>query len=693
MKKICFVQVVQNCRKNAWLLVSTMAAVCLYLDLSLIKIVISFFVLAVAFFASAFDVAKPKYKPFHNLKIGRILLTVMLALAGFVKFNATWTSVYEVYILAQRLGVNSAVLLYGVGAMGSITSIYAMYTLSCWIELVFTKVLKENLLVQQKTELLANLRRNWYFPISALAFFCLSTTLSLGYVIGLLIAFLMAMLISTQIPSIWEMTKNSNIVLRLISLGTAIGICFAAQALFYNAWIESSKIQALNAMIPIAVNFPIIISILAAAISFFFVYCCVLAFWNNITEILRKHKIFDEIRTFEWIIYGVMFILTLSFMVYSLSQSQAFYGTEHPYDIIYTSDSPYLVKGNVYLSLTNPENDLRQPLFAVFSAPFAGIPYLLARLIGAPASTQAILINSIQVLLLFISNLILAKMLRLDAIKRTCFMMLSACTYTQLLFTLMMEQYVVAFFWLILCMYLIVEKQQPDRIVLWGAGGTLLTSMILLPFMSTESPIKSFKDWFWDMVKYGMEFVTLILFFCRFDVIFSMISKITQLSRFTGKTVTLVDKIYQYTEFISNCFLAPNAGVNTTAVDYVSWQLDVATDISFVGIIILVLAIISTIWNRDKKSSLLAAGWAAFSVVMLLGLGWGTLENGLILYALYFGWAFLVLLFQLVEKVEMKLNIRFLIPAFTVCIVVALLIINIPEIMEMLNFAITYYPV
>ena len=304
----------------------------------------------------------------------------------------------------------------------------------------------------------------------------------------------------------------------------------------------------------------------------------------------------------------------------------------------------------MYLALTHPENDLRQPLFAVFAAPFVGIPYLLARVMGASATVQAILMNSAQILMLFTANFMLAKMLKLNSVKRICFMLLTSCTYSQLLFTLMMEQYIVAYFWLIFSIYLIVENQQPERIALWGAGGTLLTSMILLPFMSNKSPVKDFKAWFMDMVKYGLEFVALMLVFCRFDVIFNLMSRISFLSGFTGKTVTFADKIYQYTDFICNCFVAPDAGVNTTAVDHISWQLNPATGISFIGILILVLVAISAIWNRDKKSSLLAAGWVGFSVIMLLGLGLGTKENGLILYSLYFGWAFLVLLFQLAGK-------------------------------------------
>jgi hypothetical protein len=526
-----------------------------------------------------------------------------------------------------------------------------------------------------------------------MAFFCLSATLTLGYIAGLGIAFVIAIMIASQIFSLWSYTRNHSNALCMLSITTAIGICLAGQESFYADWSVSSKAQALEAMLPVAVDIPGIISIFGAIAAVYFVYFCVLVFWNSVTEVLKESNIFCEIKTAEWVIYSLLLIASLSFMVFSFTQSQAFYGTELSYDIIYTSDSPSLVKGNVYLALTHPENDLRQPLFALFAAPFIGIPYLLARLIGPSATVQAILVNSAQILMLFTANFMLAKMLKLDSVKRICFMFLTSCTYTQLLFMLMMEQYIVAYFWLVFCMYLITEKQQPDRIALWGAGGTLLTSMVLLPFMSTKSPVRDFKVWFMDMVKYGLEFVALMLVFCRFDVVFNLMSKISQLSGFAGKSVTFADKIYQYTEFIGGCFVAPMAGVNSTAVEHISWQLNTATGINFVGVLILTLAVFSAIWNRDKKSSLLAAGWVGFSVVMLLGLGWGTKENGLILYALYFGWAFLVLLFQLVEKIESKLNIRFLVPIFTVCIVAALLVINIPAIMEMVNFAITYYPV
>ena len=153
-------------------------------------------------------------------------------------------------------------------------------------------------------------------------------------------------------------------------------------------------------------------------------------------KIFSEVGIFSGIKVTEWIVYGVLLTASFSLMIVSFAQTEAFYGTEYAFDIIYTSDSPSLVKGNVYLALTHAENDLRQPLFAVFAAPFIGIPYLFGRLFVTTASVQAMLVNSVQVIMLFVANSILAKMMKLSPMKRICFILLTCCTYTHLLFTL-----------------------------------------------------------------------------------------------------------------------------------------------------------------------------------------------------------------------------------------------------------------
>lgn len=538
-----------------------------------------------------------------------------------------------------------------------------------------------------------NLKKNWFLPISAVAFFCLNASLTLGYFIGILIAFIFSLIIFSKESSIWTLIKSEHIGVQVLVGLTAMGICWAGQERCYKMWSFSSQIQAIESMAPFSVDIPACMSVVGAVVAFIFVYYFVLQFWNNIKRIALTTKVFTGIRTAEVTIYIILLLIMLVLVTFAFLQTEAFYGTDHPYDIIYTSDSPSLVKGNVFLSLAHAENDIRQPLFAVFTAPFLGIPYLIGRLFGTSASVQAMLMNYAQIVMLFAANFMLTRVMKLTSMKRVCFMLLTCCTYTHLLFTLMMEQYIIAYFWLILCIYLICEKAQSKRIAFLGASGTLLTSIILLPLISKKAPLHNFKAWLLDTIRYGFEFIAVLLAFCRFDVIYYSMAKFYQFSKFTGKTVTFADKIHQYTGFIRNCFYAPNAGINHTAVDHVSWQMNSMTGVSIVGVVILALVIISAILNRDKISSLLAAGWVGYSIIMLFVLGWGTQENGLILYSLYFGWAFLVLLFQLVEKIESKLNLKFLLPIVSIGCAVTLAVVNIPAILDMVNFAITYYPV
>jgi len=76
---------------------------------------------------------------------------------------------------------------------------------------------------------------------------------------------------------------------------------------------------------------------------------------------------------------------------------------------------------------------------------------------------------------------------------------------------------------------------------------------------------------------------------------------------------------------------------------------------------------------------------------MLLFVGWGTQENGLILYSLYFGWAFLALIFQLVNAIEEKVKMPVLLPT-TMLLSLLFLALNMKSFYDMLKFAVVYYP-
>lgn len=560
------------------------------------------------------------------------------------------------------------------------------------------RLFKNGLPEGRKPEMLANLKRNWYFPISALAVFCLNARFNIGYFLGIPIAFLAAALIASQVPSLKNWEKANPKALRIFSFLTAIGICWDHKVAFCSGWAISPKALALTERFPMLPQAISIVSIAGAVAGFCFAYLWVLTFWKKLLQIISNLKLFHGISPAEWVVYSLLAAVTIGWMAYAFCQSEAFYKSTLPESVItgaiYTSDSSMLLDvDNAFLSLSNAENDIRQPLFAVFAAPVLGLPYLLGRLTGAQSTLEAVLMNGVQICILFIAHLILAKLMKLDSRKRLCFMLLLSCTYVHMLFTLMIEQYIFAYFWLVLCMYLISEKQSSRGFALCGAGGTIMTSMVLLPFCSRESPLRSPKEWFLDTVRYGLGFLAMLLLFCRFEIIYSPFSKLSLYSNFFGRELTFADKLYQYTAFLRSCLLRPDAGIKVQSPVHISWQLHEAVGIDLIGVVILALVIVSAVLNRSKISSRFAIGWVGFSVVILLLLGWGTSENGLILYGLYFGWALFVLLFQLAEKLETYTKTKFLLPVFTALSAVFLLLCNIPSILEMVEFLIQYYPV
>jgi hypothetical protein len=81
----------------------------------------------------------------------------------------------------------------------------------------------------------------------------------------------------------------------------------------------------------------------------------------------------------------------------------------------------------------------------------------------------------------------------------------------------------------------------------------------------------------------------------------------------------------------------------------------------------------------------------ALSFLVLCLVGWGTAENGLILYSLYFGWAYFCLAFLAVEKLFTAWP--FGRNAVLSLAIAALAYVNIPGIVDLIQFGIQYYPV
>ncbi len=639
-------------------------------------------------------------------------MTVLLLLGGFVRFYSTWRRSGAVAALAARLGLPVSALLAAAGLVCCAAAAYAVCLLSClvlrWGGRLFCWAFDRDKMaeaglefkdqmnalrqaaVQDRGRMLQNLKQNWWFPLSAMAFLRLHTCRYDGMAVGLALAFLLLLAAAARLPALWSEARRTHPAVRAAALLTAVGICLAAQEAFCYTWKDYAPPKVLHSLLPAGTDAARLMGAIGAAAAFAAVYVGVLAIWRRLAALVKQAALLEGIGRAEAAVYAVLVLVSVAAAGWLFARSQAFYGTHMDYDVIYTGDSPALVKygSTAYLMLSHPENDLRQPLLALFAMPFLGSAYLFGQLLGGGQAVQAILLNSVQLCMLFAAGFMLAKSLRLTPLQRVCFVLLSGCTYPRLLFSLMMEQYVVACFWLALCVYLISERRRLPGFALWSAGGTLLTSLVLMP-VSGRSPAKNPWCWLLDMVRSGSAFVALLLVCGRFDVLYGLVNTVNGLRRFTGIAVTNMEKLYQYSGFVVNCFVAPAA--DTTI--YKTWQMGAAQAVNWAGIVLLVLCLFSAVLNRKKPIGLLAGCWVLFSAVMLFVFGWGTRENGLLLYTLYFGWAFLVLLVLLVQALAERLRRAWILPVCCAAAAVLLAVINLPELMRLVRFAIDCHPV
>lgn len=665
--------------KNLWkelpLLVSAIAALCLFMIPSKIVILLVGAVFFCVLAAVLFGIARPEPFTCKYRKGLAWLVALYAAAVGFYQFFDSWTHSSLLATVAGLVGVPVAWVAAAVGTVGCIVGMLALYTLGCWVVIFLVQYLPR----KEVPDMMAGLKRNWYFPLSVLAFFLTAevvpleemevtnTAVTADFFLGLPAVMIAAFAAATQMPGPKQWRKEDNAFWTLVSCLTAVGICVAR----YD-WSDQTV-------------FCMVCAVMAGPA----VYVCVSALWRYLRKTFRETGLFAGVGKWEKVLYGLLLGATLIFVAAVFCNTDAFSDTLYKYDIIYTSDAPTLVRENAFLNLTHSQNDLRQPLFAVCAAPFVGWAYLLS---DVSPVLWVICLNAVQVVMMFAANWMLARAMKLEGLARVCFMVLLCCGYPYLLFSLMMEQYIVAYFWLVLTVYLACVKTKADGISYVGATGSLLTSAVLLPLTSDRHPVKNFRDWFWDMVNHGVEFVAAVLIFGRLDVIRGIADRAGVLGQFTGKEVTFLDKLYQYTAFLRACFTAPAAGENLEFAENISWQLAPAEGLSFVGIGVLLLALVSAVLNREKKSSRIAACWVGFSFVVLCVLGWGTQENGLILYALYFGWAFAMLLYQLVQWIGEKTRAAFLVPAVSAVGAVWLLLNNVPAMAQLVKFALTYYP-
>ena len=427
-----------------------------------------------------------------------------------------------------------------------------------------------------------------------------------------------------------------------------------------------------------------IISILAFPFTILIIY-------KFIDFIISKIKIFfASLSKIEKKYLVIFTFLSLIISIFITTNTTAFtfpiYNSSNAYcDVIYTADSGMLLKGNGYVNASFMENDIRQPLFGIFALPFSLPALLVSNVLKIFSITNGyyIILMIIQFTILAITTIMLSRMLDISEHEKKYFYLLTSVSFPYMLFSMVLEQYAIALFYLVLLIYNYYNNKDKTNYAYVGAVGTLLTSGILFPLISN---IKNIKNYLINVLKCFILFISVLIIGGQFPQLINAPNTFTHLiGDFTTK-VTLIEKIFQFTHFVKEIFIASPGIIKFTT--FPSYQLINFNSVSIIGIAFILICIISFVLNRDKYIARICFSWVIFSILILLIIGWGTSENGLVLYSLYFAFAYLILYFLFIKRAFKN---KMLYKSIIVLSSIIMFIFNIKEIISIISFGLKYY--
>lgn len=404
-------------------------------------------------------------------------------------------------------------------------------------------------------------------------------------------------------------------------------------------------------------------------------FCTYFIIWYFLIKLVFDKVIlfFRRFTKFETCIFYI-YIVTFAFVnLLILFKTNAFVfpleDGEVVYDIIFTTDSSlFLLDIDVFSSPGAVQNDIRHLLFGIIGIPISMICIPLAFLIKLTAGVlgYTVLFGTVygyfisvgQAFLFAISGILIYKILHQEVKESFAklFTILYFVSYSTILFTITVEQYAIGVFTLLLFVYHYSKKMKTTFSFLL-AGLSFISSFAMLAFvlLKKKSKVKS-------MIKKSLKLfiivAVLIIFFGQLSEFIELGVTIKSLSEFSNDgTITLINKLEQYMYFIPSMFIAPEIVFSKFDVLHTSLSsegirlVNSSIIITILSCLLFVIVVISTIINRKSKLSLLSAYWVLISFLILVVVGWGSVENSMVLYSSYFMWAYLLLIALFVNKV------------------------------------------
>lgn len=434
------------------------------------------------------------------------------------------------------------------------------------------------------------------------------------------------------------------------------------------------------------------ISIIVGIAAFYFLFLCVYLLWPKLAAVALEFA--RNLTKLEKRYLIISTALLAVVVIIAFNVSSVFYETRDQsgeivrFDVVYTTDTADLVDSNVYLNISSVQNDLKQPLFGLFALPFAIVGMVASKLLFFVPYGYPIMMQIIQVFLLQMAMVLISRMLKLRSIDQLILLLFLNASYPVLMFSLNMEQYIFSLFWLILFLYSCQFGWGPKVYYFIGAAGSLLTSAVLFPLLSRSKELKGMVK---DAGKVALQALVILILFGRLPLLLEVVSSFKENMEFTGAAISSGDKWLQYVNFVASCFVKPGAGVDRSTFEHVSYQLHAVHSLNILGLVLMILAVAGFLLHYKHRFMKICVLWVSFSFLMLCVVGWGTAENGLILYSLYFSWAFMALLYMLIDKLLARNHwVKYSVHALLLIVMIGL---NAQGLYDLIRFGAEYYPV
>lgn len=377
------------------------------------------------------------------------------------------------------------------------------------------------------------------------------------------------------------------------------------------------------------------------------------------------------------------------------------------YDAVYQFDNSAVIYDMTHAWFSSAGNGVHQPLFGVFAAPFAGIPYLLSAVSGNPAKAFAIAEPFAQAAGIMLGSSFLGYAIGLSRRARICWTLLAGSSFSYFLFSLCVEQYACGFFYIALLVLASSCSGRPGKFPVYAAAGSMaLSAVAAVPALRSRRGIRQAAA---RLAGMAVDAVVIMCAAMRAPwpgwIFGSGMDMLTYTSAVGGGRDP-AGQVRQWLSMLSSVLAAPLSGpmdisaildgkdaLYPEAAGLEVWGQAPDAGVPVLGIVLAAGAFLGLYACRKELWARMAGCHLVLGLFMVCVLGLGAADGNPVLYSLYFGWPAPCLIAGGLSKLLGAARIpAWGLPAATAAGCAALLACNVPAALGMFRFGARCYP-